>query len=369
MHKAVGPDGTVHMYTFLDYMKSFVDSNLDLVIREANLNLEEINNRLEVLNGLISALDIIDDIIKLIKSCKSMEESKQTLMTKKIKNITFTERQADAIVHMPLGRLANLENIKLQDERKELEKSKTDNEALINDEKARKKYFLKRFNGLVDTYGWERKTALDDISTNLDSGEKPARIAKPKQLKPKKEFMVVLTSENCLKRVDIMKFRQTDEDEKNIKVQGNQKVVLVSNKGQMYKVMSNQIDKCMPTASGTPISDIRPEINDEKILAIYSDDVDVPYIYFTTKQGYGKLSEVKSTLKLSKAIGTIVCGLKADDDEIISIKLLHEGEKIEITTNNRKEVIDPGKPQGRGAAGKRVILLKKGEEITEVHSV
>lgn len=369
MHKAVGPDGTVHMYTFLDYMKSFVDSNLELVIREANLNLEEINDRLEVLNGLISALDIIDDIIKLIKSCKSMEESKQTLMTKKIKNITFTERQADAIVHMPLGRLANLENIKLQDERKELEKRKADNEALINDEKARKKYFLKRFNGLVDTYGWERKTALDDISTNLDSGEKPARIAKPKQLKPKKEFMVVLTSENCLKRVDIMKFRQTDEDEKNIKVQGNQKVVLVSNKGQMYKVMSNQIDKCMPTASGTLISDIRPEINDEKIIAIYSEDVDVSYIYFITKQGYGKLSEVKNTLKLSKAIGTVVCGLKADDDEIIAIKLLHPDEKIEITTNTRKEVIDPGKPQGRGAAGKKVILLKKGEEITEVHSV
>lgn len=364
-HKAVDIDGEVKLFTFYDYMKSFVSSNLALVVKEATLNLENITARLEIVEGLLSALDIIDEIIATIKKSKSMEDSKTAILN--MKKRKFTERQADAIVHMPLGRLANLENIKLQDEKKELEKSIAENEDLRDNEKTQKKYFLKRFNKLIDEYAWERKTQLEDVIIN--NAEKPARIAKPAQLKPKKEFMIVLTSENCLKRVDVTKFRQTDEDEKNFKVQGNQKIVMVSNKGQMYKVMSNQIDKCLPTASGTPISTIRPEINDEKIIAIYSEDVDVPYIYFITKQGLGKMSEVKSTLKLSKSIGTIVCGLKSDDDEIISIKLLHENEKIEVTTNNRKEVIDPGKPQGRSAAGKKVIVLKKDEEIVEVHSV
>lgn len=367
-HKAVGPDGKIHLYSFAEYMKIFVDSNLNLVIKEAELNLENINARLEIVDGLISALDVIDEIIKLIKSSKSMEDAKNILMTKKIKGKSFTERQADAIVHMPLGRLANLENIKLQDEKKDLEARKAENEELRDNEKARKKYFLKRFNKLVDTYGWERKTQLDDIAGTTT--EKPARIQKPTQLKTKKEFMIVLTSENCLKRIDVMKFRQTEEDEKNFKVVGNQKIVMVSNKGQMYKVFSNMIDLCLPTASGTPITNIRPEIGDEQIVAIYSDDVDIPYIYFLTKNGLGKMSECKSTLHLSKAIGTVVCGLKSDDDEIISIKLLKEGEKIEITTSaGRKEIVDPGKPQGRGAAGKKVIYLKKDEIITEVHSV
>lgn len=367
-HKAVGLDGKVHLYTFPEYMKAFVDANINLVIKEAVYNLKEIEDRLEIINGLISALDIIDDIIKLIKSSTSMDEAKQTLMTKKIKNKTFTERQADAIVHMPLGRLANLENIKLQNEKKELESRKNENEKLRDDSKVQKKYFLKRFTKLVDDYGWERKTKLDDIT--ISNTENPIKIEKPKQLKPKKESMIVLTSENCLKRIDVMKFRQTEEDEKNIKVQGNNRFIVVSNKGNMYKIWPNQIDKCLPTASGTPIKDIKPEVGDEKIIAIYSEDIDIPYVYFVTKNGFGKLGEVKSTLKASKNNGIVVCGFKSDNDEIIGIKLLKEEEKIEIITNaGRKEVIIPDKPQGRGSSGKRIIHLKKDEIITEVHSI
>lgn len=365
-HKAVGPDGKIHLYSFAEYMKIFVDSNLNLVIKEATLNLENINARLEIVDGLISALDVIDEIIKLIKSSKSMDDAKNTLMTKKIKGKSFTENQADAIVHMPLGRLANLENIKLQDEKKDLEARKAENEDLRDNEKARKKYFLKRFNKLVDTYGWERKTQLEDVAAS----DAPAvKIQKPTQLKPKKEFMIVLTSENCLKRIDVMKFRQTDEDEKTIKVQGNNRFVVVSNKGNMYKLWPNNIDKCLPTASGTPIKDIKPEIGDEQIIAIYTEDIEIPYVYFVTKEGYGKLGEVKSSLLISKNNGATVCGLKSDADEIIAVKLLNANEKISITTNQRTEVIEPGKPQGRGAAGKKVISLKKDEVITEVHSV
>ena len=366
-HKAIDETGKPVMITFQHYMESFVKDNIALVIKEAQFNLDEINARLELVDGLLNALEIIDEIIKTIKKSKSMEDAKQAIMG--MKKYKFTERQADFIVHTPLGRLANLEQVKLQDEKKDLDKRKAENEKLLVDKKAQVKFFLKRFNELIEKYAWERKTEVTDVVVDAETN-KPARISKPDQLKPKKEFMIVLTSENCLKRVDVMKFRQTSEDEKNIKVQGNQKVVLVSNRGQMYKVASNQIDKCLPAASGTPIVDIRPEIGDEKIIAIYSEDVDLPFIYFLTKEGIGKLGDVKSTLKLSKTIGTIICDMKTETDEIISIKLLNAGEKIEITTNQRTEVVDPGqKAQCRWAAGKKVIALKKGEEITEVHSV
>lgn len=368
-HKAIDASGKPTIITFKDYMKSFVDSNIALVIKEAEFNLGEINSRLEIVNGLLSALDIIDEIIAEIKHSKSMDDAKNTLMTKKIKNKTFTERQADAIVHTPLGRLANLEQVKLQDEKKDLEKKQAENEKLKTNKKAQQKFFLDRFNSLIDKYAWERKTELIDAVIPADT-EKATRIAKPAQLKPKKEFMVVLTSENRLKRVDVMKFRQTDEDEKTVKIQGNQKLVLVSNKGQMYKVYTNAIDKCLPTASGTDIISLRPEMaSDEKIIAIYSDDVEIPYIYFVTKEGLGKMCETKNTIKLSKTVGATICGFKSDTDELIAVKLINSGEKIEITTSaGRTETVVPDKAQGRGAAGKKVIYLKAKETITEVHS-
>lgn len=358
-------DNKIALLNLKDYMSIFVTSNLELVVKEAIYNLTKINDRLEILMGLLNALDIIDDIIKEIKSSKSMEDAKDTLMTKKIKGKTFTERQADAIVHTPLGRLANLEQIKLQDEKKELEKKREENEKLATDTKAQEKYFFKRFSDLVDKYGWDRKTELADIE------QKDLRVAveKPATLKPKKEFMIVLTDTNCLKRIEVAKFRQTDEDNKSIKVQGNQKVTLVSNKGIMYKVNSNAIDKCLPTAAGTLITSIKElQYEDEKIIAIYSDDVEMPYIYFVTKNGLGKKGDVSSCLKISKSSGAVICGLKSEDDEVIAIKLISDTDKIEITTNQRTEVVEPGNSQGRGAAGKKIINLKKGEAITEVHS-
>lgn len=365
-HKAVTSAGKPELITFIDYMKAFVDANIELVKKEAKFNLDEINDRLELVNGLLNALEIIDEIIKTIKKSKSMDDAKHAIMN--MRKYNFTERQADYIVHTPLGRLANLEQVKLQDEKKDLDKRKAENEDLLTNYKSQEKFFLKRFNKLVDKYGWERKTAVLDVEMQ----DIRVAVEKPKMLKPKKEFMVVLTDTNCLKRVDIAKFRATEEDNKNIKVQGNEKITLISNKGTMYKIMSNWIDVCLPTATGTEVASpsIRPEIGDEQIIAIYSDDVTLPYIYYVTKNGIGKMGETSSVIGLSKKVGATVCGLKSDDDEIIFVKLLNDGDKIEITTDKgRKEVITPGKPQGRGSAGKKIISLKKDEHITEVHSI
>ena len=364
-HKAVTKAGKPELITFKDYMKAFVDANIELVIKEAKLNLSEIIDRLELVDGLLNALQIIDEIIKTIKKSKSMDDAKNAIM--KMPKYKFTEKQADYIVHTPLGRLANLEQVKLKDEKKELDKRKAEMEDLITNPKSQKKYFLNRFNKLVDKYGWQRKTELTDIEMQ----DLRVAVDKPEKLaRPKKEFFVVLTDAGTLKRIEVTKFRSTGEDSKNIKVQGNQKVTLVTDKGNMYKVMSNQISICLPAAAGTPIKDLRPEIrSDEKVLAIYDESVTAPYIYFVTQNGIGKCGKVKDVVGLSKKIGATVCGLKSDDDKIIAIKLLNDKNKIEIITNKRKEVIEPGKAQGRGSAGKKVISLKKGETITEVHSI
>ena len=125
-------------------MKSFVDSNIELVKKEAKYNLDEINARLELVDGLLNALDIIDKIIAEIKKSKSMDDAKKAIMAMTYKKYRFTERQADYIVHTPLGRLANLEQVKLQDEKKELEKAKAENEDLLANYKSQEKYFLKR---------------------------------------------------------------------------------------------------------------------------------------------------------------------------------------------------------------------------------
>lgn len=366
-HKAVTNDGKIQLITFYDYMKNFVDTNIELVKKEAAYNLDEINARLELVDGLLNALDIIDEIIKTIKKSKSMDDAKKSIMNMTYKKYKFTENQADYIVHTPLGRLANLEQVKLQDEKKELEKKKTINEDLLVNYKSQEKYFLKRFNSLIDKYAWERKTTLEDV----EEEKVDVRTIRPKTLKPKKEYYIVLT-DNALKRIEVSKYRSTDEDNKSIKVEGNQLVTMVTNMGNMYKVKSNTIDICLPTASGTDIKSIRPELKDgEKVLVIYSEDVNIPYIYFMTKCGLGKKAPI-DVIKISKQVGATVCGLKTEGDEVIAVKLLNENENIEVTTNQRTEILDvvnQNVQAGRNANGKVMIRLKKDENITEIHSI
>ena len=136
-----------------------------------------------------------------------------------------------------------------------------------------------------------------------------------------------------------------------------------SNIEQRLIPVSEDDDSINDLLSGEKIS------KDEKVLAIYDEGVTAPYIYFVTKAGMGKCGKVKDVVGLSKKVGATVCGLKIAGDEIIAIKLLTDKNKIELITNKRKEVVEPGKPQGRGSSGKKIINLKKDETIVEVHSI
>lgn len=366
--KAVMPSGKVELVTLQSYMESFVNSNIDLVKKEANLNLEEINARLELLHGLLNALEIIDEIIATIKHSKSMDDAKMAIVN--MEKYNFTERQADYIVHTPLGRLANLEQVKLQEEKDELENKKKENEELLNSRKVQEKYFLNRFNNLIDKYAWERKTQLDDIIQVADPDSTTQKIKKPEKLKAKKEFMIILTEANCLKKIEISKYRKTSEDEKAIKITQGDKITLVSNKGIMYKINSNKIDKCLPNAAGTQINSII-KLDNERIINIYSKELNLPYIFFITKQGYCKKCEVNSSIGISKSIGATVMKIKAENDELFASKLVKDSNTIEIKTNLDTKQINVAdcKASGRNSAGSKLLKLKKNEIIEEVHSL
>ena len=366
--KAITESGKPETVTMLDYMKSFVDSNINLVIKEAEYNLDIINARLEIVNGLLSALDIIDEIIALIKSSANQNEAKERLTKKYV----FTENQAQAIVSTTLGKLANLEHIKLQEEKEELDRKKEENENLKSSYEEQEKYFLARFNKLVDKYGWERKTKVIDYEPPVEIKETKQKI---RENRPKKEYIIVLTENNCLKRIELTKFKQTVEDEKTIKVKQDEKVVLVADDGMMYKITPNKIDKCLATAAGMDIASLGIEGN---IINIYSnnkltgkEDFNLNFAFFVTSNGLGMKSEIKKSLGISKSAGAALMKFKQEGDKLKAIKLVNNGDNIKITTNKREINIltDDVRASGRGASGKVLFKLKDEEIIENVESI
>lgn len=101
-----------------DIIKVFVDFRHEVVVRRTKFDLEKAQKRAHILEGLIKAIDVIDEIIRIIRASKTVEEAKATL----ISTFAFSDAQATAIVEMKLRQLTGLEREKLQAEYDELEK-------------------------------------------------------------------------------------------------------------------------------------------------------------------------------------------------------------------------------------------------------
>ena len=351
---AITRRGIPEMITMERYLDEFILNNRELVVKESNYFISKNKDRLEVLNGLISALDMIDKIIALIKKSKSKQDAKDSIMT-----LGFTELQTQAIVDMPLGRLANLEQIKLRDEQTKLDKELKYYTGLLNDEKARDKHFLDRFDKLVDKYGWERRTKLADIEeVKLAVAKKEMKERIPKK---QKEYMVALSSEHTIKSTEVVKYKKNPSDLYVGKFTKKDNVVVVTETGMMYKIPVKKIDVCLSTAQGMSFDSFG--ITDK---VIFIDTLPKDFVLFVSKLGLVKKCEYAKSFGISKKSGAVVMGFKQDGDKLYGVYTVDDTDTIQLETDKRTidVVVKDYKPSGRTSCGKNI--LKKSESLREV---
>ena len=110
--------GRPRTMTLKDIIRVFVDFRHDVIVRRTKFELEKAKKRAHILEGLLKAIDVIDEIIRIIRASKNVDEARATLMN----TFGFSEAQASAIVEMRLRQLTGLEREKLQAEFDEIEK-------------------------------------------------------------------------------------------------------------------------------------------------------------------------------------------------------------------------------------------------------
>lgn len=110
--------GRPRTMTLKDIIRVFVDFRHDVIVRRTKFELEKAKKRANILEGLLKAIDVIDEIIRIIRASKNVDEARATLMS----TFGFSEAQASAIVEMRLRQLTGLEREKLQAEFDEIEK-------------------------------------------------------------------------------------------------------------------------------------------------------------------------------------------------------------------------------------------------------
>lgn len=342
-------DKTPQLLNLKQYLDIYIKHNLVCIKKEYEYDLKKAKERLEIVHGLLKALEIIDQIIQLIKNSKDSAIAKDNL----INQYNFSELQAKAIIEMKLGKLSNLEQITLSNEEKELINSIKDWEDIISKEERLKEIFLNRLNDFTLKYGNERRTKLLDIEESKNK----------KDLIPFEEFQLSIFKDGSAKRTNI---RAQKRGGKGVKSDANLVNIIDTNsyetlniftaKGKIYRVQARE---------GLLVS-----LNEgDKIVYVISEQENVDKYVFLTKQGMIKKTKADEYTGAKSKRGIVAIKLK-ENDEIVSVydetKMYSEDNTVVVATKKgmgiqfyEKEI----PTTGRNTIGVHAIKLENGDEV------
>ena len=350
-----------------EMLSYYLDHQKDVVTRRTKYELNKAKERAHILEGLLKALDVIDEVIRIIRSSKSVAEAKAGL----IENFAFSESQAQAIVDMRLRALTGLEREKLQAEYDELEKKIAEYEAILADEKVLLGVIRKEITLIRDKYGDERRTSIEIDAEDFSD----------EALIPRKDTIITFSRLGYIKRMTLDNFHSQNRGGKGIKgmnvldedmindmfmTSTHNYIMFFTNRGRVYRLKGYEIPEAGRTARGVNIINLLQLQPEEKITAIIpvEEAEDRPYLMMATRKGIIKKTNFSEYQNIRKS-GLAAITLR-DGDELIEVKqvgkeddiflITKEGQCIRFSSDNVREI-------GRVSIGVIGIQLGDSDEV------
>ena len=316
----------------LDIIDAYIAHQKEVITRRSRFDLAHAKARFHIVEGLIKAISILDDVIKVIRASKNRADATNNLVSE----FGFTFEQADAIVRLQLYRLTNTDVTLLEEELANLTKVIEGLEALLSDEKKLMKQIKKELLEIKKEYAVDRKTEIKDEITEIKIDQEA--------LIPKEDVIVSITSEGYVKRTSKRSFASSNEEETTLKdndylvglyeMNTLDTLLVFTNKGNYLYVPVYNLPDMKWKEMGKHISNIVTIKDDEKV--VYAK----PVYDFDSKEVitiFSKMGMVKRTLlsefKAMRYNKPIVCMKLKYDDEIVSVTSSSESE-VFIATNN-----------------------------------
>ena len=349
-----------------EILAEFIKHRQKVIRRRTEFDLNKAKERAHILEGLKIALDNIDEVIKVIRS--SYDDADKQLMSR----FGLSEIQANAILQMQLRRLQGLERDKIEDELKQLHELIKKLEAILADENEVLRVVKEELIAIKEKYDDPRRSKIINHEVGKFSEE---------ELIPEEESVILLTSQNYMKRVLQNDFRKqnrggkgkkgmTTKDEDVISqiltASSHDYLLFFTNQGRLFRMKAYEVPQASLTAKGTAAVNMLNMHPEEKITAIIKqgDAGENGYLFMATKKGTIKKSAIKDFFNV-RSNGLIA--IKLDDgDELKWVKETTGENDIVISTSagqatrfNEKEV----RAMGRSAMGVRGMRLRPKDEI------
>lgn len=364
-------DKEPEVLTLKETLHHYVDHRVDIIERRTKYDLDKAEERAHIVEGLLTALENLDDVIKIIRGSESTDEAKEKLTSR----FLLSDVQAQAILDMRLKRLTGLERGKLQDEYEELEEKIKEYKEILGSEEIILNIIKDELRELGDKYGDERRTYIEKDAVQVENED----------LIPVEDYVVTLTQSGYIKRLPVDTYRMQrrggvgligmdTKDEDHVidlfVANSHDYLLFFTNKGRVYWLKAYKLPKGSRRARGRPIVNMLPRMDrDEEIedLIPVSDFDDDRYLVFSTRKG-----KIKKT-KLSAYCHPRVTGIWAiklmDGDELVDTKLSDGSREIMLATKRgqaiRFEESDV-RAMGRYTMGVKGANLRDGDEVVSM---
>jgi len=350
-----------------EILAEFIKHRQGVIRRRTEFELRKAKERAHILEGLKIALDHIDEVIKTIR--ESYDDADKRLMER----FGLSEIQAAAILAMQLRRLQGLERDKIEDELKQLHELIKKLEAILASEQEILNVVKAELLAMKDKYGDERRSKIINHELGKFSDE---------ELIPEEESVILLTSENYIKRTLVSDYRRQNRGGKGkrgmttkeedvidqvVQASTHDYLLFFTNMGRIFRLKAYEVPAASLSAKGVAAVNLLQLQPEEKITAIIKHEKnanDEGYLFMATQKGTVKKTPVKDYANV-RTNGLIA--IKLDEgDELRWIKRTSGDNDVIISTSagqairfNEKDT----RPMGRSARGVRGVRLRPNDSV------
>ncbi|HHU07079.1 MAG TPA: DNA gyrase subunit A [Clostridiaceae bacterium] len=356
-----------------DALLHYIAHHKEVLTRRTRFDLDKAEARLHIVEGLQLAIDNIDKVISIIRSSANEELAKTSLS----EHFGLSEKQAQHVVDMRLGRLSGLERDKLQAEHDELEARIALFNKILTDEKLLTDTVKAELLDIKGRYANPRRTEIDLVG-DFDIDDE--------SLIEEEQVVITMTNAGYVKRLPVDTYRsqrrggrgitgvQTREEDvvnQIITTSTHQTLLFFTTKGKVHRTKAYRIPESSRTAKGTAVVNLLNISPDEKVYGVISiDDFSADEnLLMGTKKGLVKKTLLSEYANINRS-GIIAIDLM-EDDELIGVRRTTGEHNVILVTKNGKSLrFDESEVRttGRDTRGVKGITLAAGDEVISMVS-
>ncbi|MDY6868343.1 MAG: DNA gyrase subunit A, partial [Chloroflexota bacterium] len=355
--------GEPHKLSLKQALKVFADHRIEVVKRRSEYELRKAEERLHVLEAYRTALENLDEIINIIRRSQRVETARNNLM----RNFNLDQVQAQAILDMPLRRLAAMERKKIEEEYQVVSKRIKELRTLLRSPKKMRGVVINELKEVREKYADPRRSQI----IQMEEGETAVDLLTTADVMPEEQVWVAISNDNHIARTNTDKsFRQwgVDAPKMLLRTTTRQTIYIVAENGEAAALHVHALPIADEPEKGTLVSSITPLTADHKLKMVFSapmdTDEDEGYIMSVSRMGMVKRSLLSDLPAPSANLFTLA---KINEgDSLCSLVFTKGEEDVILATKNGMGIRfneEDIRPMGLVAAGVGGMKLRDDDEV------